>query len=71
MIASQFPETDEAVLPAIVRRYVEQDTWKTDLIFSEDAFVLLQDILENSGELKERVPYEELVTTTFAKKAAH
>ena len=71
MIALQFPETDEAVLTAIVRRYVEQDTWKTDLIFSEDAFVLLQDILENSGELKERVPYEELVTTTFAEKAAH
>ena len=36
-------------------------------IFTE----LLQDILENSGELKERVPYEELVTTTFAEKAAH
>ena len=46
MIALQFPETDEAVLTAIVRRYVEQDTWKTDLIFSEDAFVLLQDILD-------------------------
>ena len=71
MIAPQFPETDEAVLTAIVRRYAEQDTWKTDLIFSEDAFILLQDILENSGELKERVPYEELVTTTFAEKAAH
>ena len=51
MIASQFPETDEAVLTAIVRRYVEQDTWKTDLIFSEDAFILLQDILEEGGEL--------------------
>ena len=55
MIAPQFPETDEAVLTAIVRRYVEQDTWKTDLIFSEDAFVLLQDILEEGGELTNRV----------------
>ena len=69
MIASQFPETDEAVLTAIVRRYVEQDTWKTDLIFSEDAFVLLQDILEEGGELTNRVAYEELVNTEFAKKA--
>ena len=69
MIALQFPETDEAVLTAIVRRYVEQDTWKTDLIFSEDAFVLLQDILEEGGELTNRVAYEELVNTEFAKKA--
>ena len=69
MIASQFPETDEAVLTAIVRRYVEQDTWKTDLIFSEDAFVLLQDILEEGGELTNRVAYEDLVNTEFAKKA--
>ena len=69
MIALQFPETDEAVLTAIVRRYVEQDTWKTDLIFSEDAFVLLQDILEEGGELTNRVAYEDLVNTEFAKKA--
>ena len=65
MIAPQFPETDEAVLTAIVRRYVEQDTWKTDLIFSEDAFVLLQDILEEGGELTNRVAYEDLVNTEF------
>ena len=56
-------------IPAIVRRYVEQDTWKTDLIFSEDAFVLLQDILEEGGELTNRVAYEDLVNTEFAKKA--
>ena len=70
MIALQFPETDEAVLTAIVRRYVEQDTWKTDLIFSEDAFVLLQDILEEGGELTNRVAYEDLVNTEFVKKGA-
>ena len=69
MIALQFPETDEAVLTAIVRRYVEQDTWKTDLIFSEDAFILLQDILESAGELEKRVDYEQLITTEFAKSA--
>ena len=32
--------------------------------------LLLQDILENAGELTERAPYEDLVTTEFAKKAA-
>ena len=49
--------------------HLEQDTWKENLIFEENAFVLLQDILEEGGELKERVPYEKLVDTKFAKKA--
>ena len=69
VIAPQFPETDLADLTAIVTRYYEQDTWKEDLIFEEASFTLLQDILEEAGELTERVPYEDLVTTTFAEAA--
>lgn len=71
VITPQFAETDKEALTAIVRRYHEQDTWKKDLIFKEDSFTLLQDILEEGGVLKERVPYEKLVITDFAKKAAH
>ena len=51
-------------------RYYEQDTWKSNLIFEEESFNLLQDILDDAGELSERAPYEELVTTEFAGKAA-
>ena len=69
-IAPQFEGTDEEALRSIVKRYYEQDTWKTDLIFTKEAFELLQNILEESGVLKERVPYDKLVTTDFAKKAA-
>lgn len=68
-ILPQFPDTDLNTLEIIVNRYHEQDTWKENLIFEKDAFELLQDILEEAGELKERVPYEKLVTTKFAKKA--
>lgn len=71
VIAPQFKETDLNTITTIVSRYYKQDTWKSDLIFEKESFDLLQDILESSGELKERVPYEELVTTTYAKKAAH
>ena len=69
VIQPQFAETDAETLTAIVRRYYEQDTWKEDLIFEEDAFTLLQDILEEGGELSERVPYADLVDPKFAKKA--
>lgn len=66
VIAPQFKETDLSTITTIVSRYYEQDTWKDNLIFEKESFELLQDILESAGELKERVPYEELVTTEFA-----
>ena len=69
VIAPQFPETDLETLTTIVTRYYEQDTWKENLVFEKDSFELLQDILESAGELTERVDYEQLVTTEFAKAA--
>lgn len=69
-IQPQFTETPLENITVIVDRYKSQDTWKEDLIFEKDSFELLQNILEEAGELPERVPYEDLVTTEFAKKAA-
>lgn len=68
-IAPQFEETPVETITTIVTRYHEQDTWKDNLVFEEDAFTLLQNILEEAGELPMRVPYEELVTTEFAENA--
>ncbi len=70
VIQPQFKETPLENIIVIVDRYKSQDTWKEDLIFEKDSFELLQNILEEAGELPERVPYEELVTTEFAQTAA-
>lgn len=70
VIEPQFKETDLETITSIVTRYYDQDTWKSDLIFEKESFDLLQDILEEAGELTERAPYEDLVDTTFAEKAA-
>ncbi len=70
VIAPQFEETDLETLTKIVERYYNQDTWKENLVFEEDSFTLLQNILEEAGELPERVPYGELVDITFATEAA-
>ena len=67
VIAPQFKETD--IDTVIVKRYYDQDTWKENLIFKKDSFELLQDILEDAGELGERAEYEELVQTEYAKNA--
>ena len=69
VISPQFEETPVETITAIVTRYYDQDTWKENLIFEEDAFTLLQNILEEAGELPARVPYDDLVTTDFAKEA--
>ena len=70
VISPQFEETELSTIETIVGRYAAQDTWKADLIFEEDSFTLLQNILEEAGELDCRVPYADLVDTSFAEKAA-
>ena len=69
VIAPQFKETDLETITAIVKRYYDQDTWKENLIFEKDSFELLQDILEDAGELTDRTAYENLVQTEYAQKA--
>ena len=68
-ISPQFKETPLDKLTQIVERYKAQDTWKEDTVFEESSFELLERILEEAGQLKETVPYKELVTTEFSTKA--
>ena len=70
IIKPQFPENDLKTIETIVKRYQEKDTWKENLIFEKKSFELLEDILEDAGELEKRVPYDKLVNTEFAEKAA-
>lgn len=69
-IQPQFQETELSTITTIVTRYHEQDTWKSDLVFSEDSFTLLLDILQEAGELSAVPPYEDLVVTKYAESAA-
>ena len=70
VIAPQFAETDPERIAVIVGRYLDQDTWKKNTVFTEESFALLQDILEEAGELTERVPYDQLVNVKYAEEAA-
>ncbi len=66
----RFKETDVDTIATIIERYKAQDTWKGDTVFEKESFELLENILEESGQLTERVPYETLVTTVYSEKAA-
>ena len=70
VIQPQVKETDLDTITTIVQRYYEQDTWNDNLVYEQKSFDLLQDILESAGELTKRAPYDNLVNTTFAEKAA-
>lgn len=65
----QFPDTDDQVLKALIDRYREQDSWKPDLIITEEGLDHMMEIMKLAGELDEKADYNKLVTTEFAKKS--
>lgn len=69
VISPQFSEMDLDTLTVIVERYRVQNTWKENLIFEQESFELLENILTEFDVLKEKVPYEDLVNTKFAEEA--
>ena len=58
------------LLNFLIMRKVNIEFLALHQAFEKESFELLQDILESAQELTERVPYEALVTTEFAEKAA-
>ena len=68
VIQPQFPESDIDTLTSIIDRYKSQDTWKEDPCISEEGFTLMQDIMEQGGELSSPVPFDKLVDPSFAEK---
>lgn len=68
-VIPQFPDTDKDVLIKLIERYRDQDSWKPDLIITEEGFNHLMDIMELAGELDNRADYNKIVTTQFAEKA--
>lgn len=68
-VMPQFPDTNKEVLITLIERYRDQDSWKPDLIITEDGLNHMMNIMESAGELDKRADYEKIVTTEFAKKA--
>lgn len=64
-----FVETEREILIGLVQRYKDQDTWKPDLVLTEEGLNHMMDIMELAGELDQRADYDKVVNTEFAKKA--
>lgn len=70
IIQPYFENVDVDLIETVVERYKSQGSYATDPILEKREWDNLQTIMEEAGELPQRVDYEELVNTTFAKKAA-
>lgn len=66
-IINYFPDVKLDDLTKIVERYKSIEAWYNSSFISEEDFYHIEEIMENAGELKKRVPYEKLVDSTYMK----
>ena len=67
-IVKQFPSTSINSIKTAIINYKKINAWKTDLQATEQSFTRLQNIMEYSGELEQRIPFNNLVDNTIAKE---
>ena len=67
-IIDQFPDLTINELSKMIKRYKDNDAWMKDTYFSKESFDHLQDIMIEAKELDKKVPYKNLVNTTFSSK---
>ncbi len=56
-----FPDTSLTDLEKVIERYKNQESWPKTTEFLEESFNHLQEIMIESGVLKETVPYDKLI----------
>lgn len=64
-----FPDTDLELIVTVLNRYKEIDVWSATPYLSEEGFDLLQTIIQEAGELKQKAPYDKVINNNFANEA--
>jgi NitT/TauT family transport system substrate-binding protein len=60
-LEKQFVGTSLESLKTSIKNYRAVDAWKTDLVPTKSGFDRLQDVMAFSGELSNKIPYEDVV----------
>lgn len=63
-----FPNTDVKLLTQVLQSYKDIEAWKTDPVMKEESYNLLQTVMEEAGELKQRAPFDKVINNSFAQK---
>lgn len=69
VILPYFKDTDKDIVVSAVKRYKDQGTYATDPVVDETEWNNLLDVMNQAGELKEKVPASAIVDNSFAEKA--
>lgn len=64
-----FPDTDVTLLATVLKSYKEIDAWKTSPEMKEESFELLQTVMEEAGELKQKVPFDKVINNSYAEES--
>ncbi|MEW4306337.1 ABC transporter substrate-binding protein [Rossellomorea marisflavi] len=70
VITPYFEDTDPAIMETVVDRYKSQGSYATDPILDQEEWENLQNIMDEAGELPERIDHDTLVNTSIAEKAS-
>ncbi|MCM2604703.1 ABC transporter substrate-binding protein [Rossellomorea marisflavi] len=70
VIAPYFEDTDPAIMETVVDRYKSQGSFATDPVLDQEEWENLQNIMDQAGELPERIDHDTLVNTSIAEKAS-
>ena len=68
VITNHFPDTSLNDLTETIKRYRDADSWYTTTYITEEGFDRVQDIMDNSGKLEKKAPYDKLVNNEYNKK---
>jgi len=66
-IIGEFPDTSINDLTTIIDRYKSSDSWLKTPYIEETLFKNLEDVIIDSGEIKDYVPYEDLINNAYKK----
>ena len=64
-----FPDTSIELLVEAVDSYREIDAWNKTPYMSKESFELLQQVIQDAGELEKRASYDDIVNNNFAEEA--
>lgn len=68
LVAPYFEGTAMDLLVSAVENYQKADVWTTTPVTDKKAFERIQDIMQNAGELSQRVSYDVIVDNTYASR---
>ena len=63
-----FPDTEVELLANVIQSYIDIDAWNSDPILKEESYNLLQTVMEEAGELKQRAPYDKVINNKYAEQ---